>query len=250
MNKSYWNLSITLAKMEFKLRNEGSYLGLFWYFLNPLFTFILLNFIFSAKFGQDIAFYSLYLLLGIIMFNFFQSTTNESTKVIINNRNVIKSVSFPKWTLDLSILIKYLFSHIFEMAIFIIFMFFSGISFLGIIFYPLLLFVYLIFILGVCLSFSSISVYFVDLENIWQFISRLLWLATPIFYTIAGNSNLFLLNLFNPLYYFLTVFRDVVIYTKMPEPWLIVGTIIWTLLSFTIGIILYKNLNKRFPEMV
>jgi len=83
MNKSYWNLSITLAKMEFKLRNEGSYLGLFWYFLNPLFTFILLNFIFSAKFGQDIAFYSLYLLLGIIMFNFFSQPQMNRQKLLL-----------------------------------------------------------------------------------------------------------------------------------------------------------------------
>lgn len=250
INKWYWDFSLILAKAEFKLRNEGSYLGLLYYFLNPLFTFILLNFIFSAKFGQGIASYSLYLLLGIIMFNFFQSTTNESTKIIMHNRNIIKSVSFPKWTLNLSIVIKYLFSHIFEMLIFVILMFFSGAPFLGILFYPLILFLFLVFIFGVCLSFSSISVYFVDLENIWIFASRLLWLATPIFYTTEKGTNLFLLNLFNPLYYFLTVSRDIVIYTKTPDLWLITGVINWTLLSCTIGVLLYKKLNKRFPEMV
>ena len=75
--KKFIELSFALAKAQFKLRNEGSYLGIFWYILNPIFIFSLLLLIFSTRVGQGIPHYPLYLLLGIIMFNFFQTATIE-----------------------------------------------------------------------------------------------------------------------------------------------------------------------------
>ncbi|MBD3260723.1 MAG: ABC transporter permease, partial [Candidatus Altiarchaeales archaeon] len=73
--KRLWGLSLSIAEAEFKLRNEGSYLGILWYLLEPLLMFILLLFVFSKSLGQDIPHYPLYLLVGIIVFNFFQKVT-------------------------------------------------------------------------------------------------------------------------------------------------------------------------------
>ena len=92
-----FNLSFQLAKANFKLRNEGSYLGVFWYLLNPLLTFILLFFIFSNSTGAGIENYALYLLLGVIIFNFFQQTTTEATQIILKQYHyLIKSIIFDK----------------------------------------------------------------------------------------------------------------------------------------------------------
>ena len=113
MLKKGLNLAVVLAKMEFKLRNEGSYLGIFWYLLNPILTFFVLLIVFGNKLGQNIPNYSLYLLLGIIMFNFFRQVTIESTKIIQDNRWLIKSINFPREILINSIILKTLFSHIF-----------------------------------------------------------------------------------------------------------------------------------------
>ena len=248
--KQTLNLSLELAKAEFKLRNEGSYLGIFWYLLNPLLLFGLLFLIFFDRLGQNIPDYPVYLLLGLIIFNFFQQTTIESTKTIQSHKGVIKSINFPKESLIGSIVLKFLFSHIFEIILLIIFLIIFKIPIQGIIFYPLILFFLSIFIFGACLILSSIAVYFVDLENIWAFVIRLIWLGTPIFYAIGGQTKLFYVNLFNPLYYFITITRDLIIYSKIPELKIVITAIFFSFLFLLVGLLIFNKLKIKFSEMV
>jgi len=248
--KSFLGLSIAIAKTEFKQRNEGSYLGMLWYLLNPLLMFILLFLVFGDRLGKGITHYPLYLLLGIIIFNLFQQATTESTKQIIENDYLIKSIHFPYISLIGGIVLKTIFTHILEIVVFIGFLIFFQISIKGIIFYPIILIFFSIFVLGISLAISSIAVYFVDLENIWLFISRLLWFATPIFYSIESQTKLLYFNMLNPMYYFITLSRDVLIYQKLPHSWIIYGVIISTIISITIGFLIFNNLKNKFAEMI
>jgi ABC-type polysaccharide/polyol phosphate export permease len=248
--KSFLGLSRIIAKTEFKLRNEGSYLGMFWYLLNPLLTFLLLFLVFGNRLGNNIPNYPLYLLLGIIMFNFFQQSTTEATKQIIANDHLIKSIHFPYAALIGGIILKTAFSHIFEIIIFIIFLLFYGVSLKGIIFYPIILILLSIFILGISLFLSSVAVYFIDLENIWAFTSRLLWFATPIFYSVGGQTKLFYFNLLNPLFYFITVSRDILIYQKQPPFIIFIILALFALISLLIGSIIFNKLKNRFAELL
>lgn len=249
-NRKNWDLSIELAKAEFKLRYEGSYLGVFWYLLNPLLTFILLFFVFATRLGQNIPNYPLYLLLGIIMFNYFHQVTYDATHLIKDNRHLIKSINFPLWTLVSSVVMKYIFPHIFEMVIFFILMLILGRSPWTIVFYPLIMIVFAIFIFGVAIIFTSISIYLVDFESIWGFVSRLLWLATPIFYSFSDQKQLLAFNLINPLYYFITIAREIVIYNQLPAWWLLLGALSWTLLVLMVGIFTFNKLKTKIAEMV
>jgi len=248
--KSFLGLSLSLAKAEFKLKNEGSYFGIIWYILGPILTFLLLLGIFSDRLGNNIAYYPLYLLLGIVMFNLFQNTTTEATKAISIHRGIIKSIKFPLEALIGSITLKAIFSHIFEILIFFIILKSFGLPLVGILFYPLILGVFCIFIFGVSLIFSALNVYFVDLENIWVFASRVLWFATPIFYEIGNQTKLFLINLFNPLYFFIEISRSILIYNKIPDTWVILGSLGYTLISIIIGFLVFNRLKHKFAEMV
>jgi len=249
--KNFWQLSFALAKAQFKLRNEGSYLGIFWYLLNPLLMFILLFSIFSDRLGSEIPFYPLYLLLGIIMFNFFQQATTESTRAIIGGYGpLIKSINFPRESLIISIILKTLYSHIFEIILFIILIFILGASLNGLIFYPIILILFCLFTFGSCLILSALTVYFIDLDNIWNFIVRVIWFATPVFYEIGGQTKLFYLNLFNPIYYFITIARNLIIYTKAPELWVITGAAFYSLLFLIIGLLIFNKLKIKFAELI
>ena len=246
-----FNLSFQIAKAEFKLRNEGSYLGIFWYLLSPVLTFSLLFLIFSDRLGNDIPLYSPYLLLGIILFNFFQSTTLESTKSLAQeNHFLLKSINFPKESLVVSIVLKNLFSHIFEIIIFCLLLVYSNLNLTWILYYIPILFLFSIFILGISLILSSLTVFFIDLDNIWNFVVRLVWLGTPIFYAIAGQTRLFYINMINPLYYFITVSRDILIYHTMPETWVIIGMIIISIVSLSLGLLIFNKLNKKITELI
>ena len=100
------------------------------------------------------------------------------------------------------------------------------------------------------LALSAITVYFVDLENVWLFASQLLWFGTPIFYAIEGQNRLMTVNLFNPMYYFITIARDLIIYNKMSELWMIGGMLGFTFLSLVIGLIVFNKLKHKFAEMI
>jgi len=248
--KSTLELSLALARAQFKERNEGSYLGILWYLLGPFLMFLLLLLVFSDRVGTNIPRYPLYLLLGIIMFNFFQKATSESTKVISINRWIIKSINFPRESLISSIVLATLFSHIFEIVLFIVFALFFKVSPAGLIFYPLILIFFCIFVYGASLILATLNVYFVDLDNIWTFVSRLIWLGTPIFYTIGGQTRLFYVSLFNPMYYFITITRDIIVYTRIPEIWMIIGAVIYSLLFLFIGLLIFNKLKIKFAELI
>lgn len=249
--RSSFSLSFALAKAGFKLRNEGSYLGILWYLLNPLLMFALLLLIFSDRLGGGIPNYPLYLLFGIIIFNFFQQTTTEATKLIIREyKGVVKSINFPRESLIGSIVLKTLFSHLFEIALFVFFLLIFRHSLIGMLAYPLILLFLYFFVFGSCLILSALTVYFIDLKNIWVFASTLIWLGTPIFYAIGGQTKLFYFNLFNPLYYFITIARELIIYARMPELWMLVGGGCYSLFFLVIGLLIFNKLKVKFAELV
>lgn len=243
-------LGLSLAKGEFKLKNEGSYLGIFWYLLNPLLMFTLLILVFSNRLGGDIPSYPVYLLLGIVIFNLFQQATTESTKILFNHDGIIKSINFPYESLIISVILKTFFSHILEIVMVIGFLIFFKVPIYGMVLYPVFLLFFGAFITGVSLILSSFTIYLRDLENIWIFVSRLLFFATPIFYAVGGQTKLFIFNLFNPLYYFITIARDLVIYLRIPPLWMISGMVIYSLLSLVIGSVIFAALKKKIAELI
>ncbi|MFC1686019.1 ABC transporter permease [Nanoarchaeota archaeon] len=248
--KKLLNLSISLAKADFKTRNEGSYLGILWYLLNPILIFTLLLFLFSKRLGQDIPFYPLYLLLGVIMFSLFQQITSSSITTMRANRLIIKSLKFPLESLIASNVLRYLFVHIFEVIIFIAVMLILKVPINPLVFYIPLLIFFCFFLYGFSLILSTLYIYFRDLENIWVFVTKLMFFATPIFYSIDSGSKIFIVNLLNPMFYFITIARDIIIYNKMPEFWMISITIIFSLLFLIIGSIIFKKTKSKFAELM
>lgn len=240
-----------LTISSFKLRNEGSYLGVLWYFLNPLFTFLILYFIFATRLGSGIEYYPLYLLIGIIQWNFVTLAVGTSMKDIISNSQLIKSINFKRQNLIIASVLMTFINHLFELLVFFIFLlFFVKASFLMLLF-PLVLILQFFFILGVCFAFSAIILYFRDLDNIWSFFSRLWWFVTPVFYTISTKTPLiYTLNLFNPIYYILTISRDVLIYNRLPSMTYFLALACFSLLSFNLGYLIFMRLKSKFAEMI
>lgn len=248
--KQALRLMMAFALIGFKLRNEGSYLGFFWYLLNPILTFLLLLLIFSNRLGSNISDYPLYLLMGIMIFNFFQFTTTESTRVIYSFRGVVRSIYFPKEVLVGQLIVKTFFSHIFEILLYALFMVFFHVPLWGLLYYPFILIFLSLFTLGVSFALCALTVYVSDLENIWNFALRLLWLATPIFYASEGILGISILNKLNPMYYFITVARETVIYGHNPEPLLILGIVGFSATSFFGGLGLFVLFKGKFAEKI
>ena len=248
---SVLSLSYSIAKANFKLRNEGSYLGIFWYLLSPLSLFSILLFIRgSITSSEGISLYPLYLLLGLVMVNFFSQLIHAATNVIQNNSGFIKSIKIPLEVFVLSTVIQSVFSHLFELILIAVFFIFFKVSLIGILFYLIVFAFFIVFILGLCFLFATLGLHVSDLSNIWSIASQLLFFITPTFYVVHPGTTLYLGNLFNPIFYFVTAARDVAIYGNVPPLWMIGAIIAMSVASFFVGYFVFNKFKGRFAELV
>ncbi|MCX6722013.1 MAG: ABC transporter permease [Candidatus Staskawiczbacteria bacterium] len=249
--RSIFGLSFTLAKANFKLRNEGSYLGILWYLLNPLLLFLIILFIKGVAFSESkIEFYPIYLLFGIVMSNLFTSIAGTSINSISGNSSFITSMKIEYEPFVLSNILQFVFSHLFEVALIVVFMVFFKIPLIGIVYYFIILFFFLIFMTGVSLLFSTIGTYVSDFANIWAFASQLIFFITPTFYTIKPSDPNYFANLFNPLFYFLDVSRQIVVYQKLPETWMMLVAVGISLGFLAVGLFVFEKFKNKFAELV
>jgi ABC-type polysaccharide/polyol phosphate export permease len=244
--KSILGLSLSLAKANFKLRNEGTYLGMLWYLLEPLLMFLILLYIFSSRM-TNIENYPAYLLLGLIMYNLFSGSTTQSAGAIIASGGFIKSLKIPCEPLILSVILQFIFTHIFEIAVLVIFMMFFGLRPTGLLFYPILLFFYIIFISGISFILAAVGVRINDTANVWRVLVRLAWFATPIFYSIGEDYLQFLLN---PLAHFISAGRSLIIYNRLPSLWIIISVMVTSITSLAVGLFIFNISKKKFAEYV
>jgi ABC-type polysaccharide/polyol phosphate export permease len=243
-------LSLTLAKANFKLRNEGSYLGMLWYLLEPLCFFGIILLIGGVINQNSVSYYPLYLFLGLIMFNFFINTTTNALRSITSNAGLIKSMKIDYKSLVMSGVFQFVFSHVLEMVIFLGFMIYFGANFLNLIFYlPIFLF-FVLFILGLSLVLATLEIYISDLSNVWSVLVRLLWFLTPIFYVMPPNSLFQKISYINPLFHFINVSREIIIYGRNPGLHVLFLMVFFSILSLLFGLFIFQRYKSKFPEMV
>ncbi|MFA5022562.1 MAG: ABC transporter permease [Patescibacteria group bacterium] len=243
--KEITNLSLSLAKANFKLRTEGSYLGILWYLLDPLLMFVVLFIIFSQNLGSQIAYFPIYLILGLIMFNFFSTATTNALGAITNNATFVKSIKINLESLVISLIIQTLYSHFFEIIIFAILLIFYGINPFYLLAYIPIIFFFSLMTLGLSFVLATIGVYTSDLNHIWRFLTQILFFATPIFYSIKKPNIIFILN---PLVYYLKISRDLIIYHQRPTIGFCLIIITMSLIIFSIGLFVFQKAKNKFAE--
>lgn len=246
---SVLELSFSIAKANFKTKNEGSLLGTLWYLLDPLLFFAIIMFIRSSFLDTDIEKYPAYLFIGLIIFNFFAISTEQATRIIKSNANLIKSSTVKREVFILSKMLQLIFSHMFEILILLGILIYCGASLWWLFFYPFIFVFFLLFTTGLSFILSILGVYIFDLKNIWPVITRMLWFATPIFY-IINNELLEKISILNPVYYFIKITRDTLIHNKLPDTVDLVVIILLGIISFSIGLIFFIKNKDKLAEKI
>lgn len=245
-------LSISFAIVDFKLRNERSSLGLLWYLLEPVISFIILLSLGKMLVVHKIPYYPVYLFCGLIIFNFFGLVTSVSAQAIPSRAGFIKSMIIPKEPFIISSLIYFIPSHFFETVILILLALYAhlNVCLQGLCIYLFIFLFFCIFTLGCAFILSTIGVYIRDLPKIWAILTRLWWVATPLFYTIEKTSPLYTFNLLNPLYYFITAFRDAILYSQFPPLMIMIAIMLISPLTLLVGLYIFETNMNKFAEII
>lgn len=249
--KNILSISFSLAKADFSLRIEGSYLGIFWYLLNPLVTFLVIILIKKyALASEEIKNYPIYLFMGITSLNFFRQVLSNSIKSIRSNIDYLKSINdIAPEALVVSGVMQSIFSHFFEFILIIGFMVYYKLSLVGLFFYPLVFTFFILSVLGISLIFATIGMYVNDFNNIWSVVADLLLFITPVFYILKTNSYIYFINLFNPLFYFISISRSAVINLAMPPFWMTMIFFVSSIGSLAIGITVFNKFKRNFAQL-
>lgn len=193
-----------LVRTDFKLRYQNSVLGYAWSLLRPLFLFVILYVVFAYIFhlNKGIEHFPIYLLLGVVLWNFFVEITMQSLGSIVGRGDLIRKIKIPRWIIVLSSSISALINLGLNLIVVLVFMIFNHVSLKGsALYFPLLLVEIYTFALGVSLFLSAAFVKYRDIQYIWEVLLQAGFYATPILYDVSliGNHKIRELLFLNPL---------------------------------------------------
>lgn len=178
-----------MVSTDFKVRYQNSALGYLWSLLKPLFLFAILYTVFTyiIPLGKGIEHYPVYLLTGVILWNFFVEATSMGTVSIVTHGDLIRKISIPKYLIVIASALSALINLGLSLVVIIIFALVSGIipSISWLLLLPLILELFL-FALGVSFFLSSMFVKFRDIGYIWEIIVQAGFYATPIIYPLLN----------------------------------------------------------------
>ncbi len=182
-----------LVRTDFKLRYQGSVLGYAWSLLKPLLLFIILYIVFVKflKLGNGVPHYPVYLLLGIVLWNFFNEMTMQSLGSIVERGDLIRKIRIPRWIIVLSSSISALINLFLNLLVVVLFMFINHVDLLRTtLWLPLILIEVYLFALGLSLFLSAAFVKFRDVNYIWEVLLQAGFYLTPILYPLSRIPNL------------------------------------------------------------
>ncbi len=214
---SHWFLLRRMIYTNFKVRYKRSYLGVIWSLLNPLLNMIVFMVVFSQLFRFQIPHYPLYILSGNMIFTFFSSSTAEAMMQILYNATMIRRVYLPK---TIYILAGIGINAINLILTFIPFLLIALIDHLQLSVQMMMIFPALLllscFVIGMSLIVATITPYLNDFSQIWGVIITLWTYLTPLFYPVdIIPERLLPLYKLNPMYVYVTLFRDPILYQSI-----------------------------------
>ena len=247
---NYRELIKTSITKDIGGKYKHSFLGVLWSFINPLLQITVYAIIFPLIMRNNIPNYTVFMVCGLIPWNYFSTVINRASFTIIENGNIIKKVYFPREILPLSVVTSETINFFISTIIIICFTLAYGMGLTRyVLLYPLVLLVQYVLLLGIALIVSSVTVYFRDLQHFIGVLLQLFFYATPIVYSLETIPENFrwILKL-NPMTYIIEGFRDIFYYQQMPDLKMLGIILIVGILLCVVGYLIFNKLQKKFAE--
>ncbi len=193
-----------LVRTDFKLRYQGSAMGYAWSLLRPLFLFAILYLVFTKfiPLGKNIPHYPVYLLFGIVLWQFFADMTNQSLGSIVARGDLIRKISIPRWMIVLTSSFSAVINLGLNLIIIVVLMVINQVPLsMNILLAPIFLLEIYFVGLGLSLFLSASFVKYRDVSFIWEVIMQAGFYLTPIIYPMSVINNITIrkLLLLNPI---------------------------------------------------
>lgn len=248
----YKELIKNLVISDLKTKYSSSILGFAWSMLNPLLMMLVLYFVFSNVFKYTQDYFALYLLIGITSWRFFALGTSVAMSSIVGKASLVTKIFIPREILPLSVVLSALVSSLLEFLVLIPLLLIFGVkpSFM-ILLFPLLHILYFPIVYGIALALASLYVYYRDLNQIWDVLIQIGFFLSPIVYPLSliPEKYIFYYKL-NPITGLIEMYRDVLLYNKLPELMDLGIVILYGIVLLILGSLLFRKLSSKFAEEI
>lgn len=237
-----------LIERDFKTKYKRSVLGILWSFFNPLLTMTVQYVVFSTIFKSDIPNFPVYLLIGVVIFNFFTEACGMGLMSIVGNASLITKVYVPKYIYPVSRVFSSVINLLLALIpLGIVMIVTKTLPSFSILLVPFGLVCTIVFTIGMVLILSSAMVFFRDTQFLWNVMSLLWMYATPLFYpeTIIPAKFKFIIEL-NPMYHLIKFVRTCILEGVSPEPKAYFICIVCSVGTFLIGAFIFNKNQDKF----
>lgn len=241
--------------IELKTSVVNTKLGFIWWILDPLFMMLIYYFVFGILFGARGPDFHIFILCGLVAWQWFNRSVVQGTSAFTRNKSLIKQTNIPYAIYILAPILVQLVFALFGFAIVLLF------SLKLYLLLPLklvpILIVQIFFTFGLCLFFSIANVHIPDAEKFIQYVLRFWFYLSVIFYSparVLENPHIpaWAKEIFfaNPFVTIITAYRNVMIYEKGISWnyllfWFVVGIVLMQL-----GLLLLRKEHNKLPKMI
>lgn len=245
----YRDLLKLLVVKNIKLKYRRSFLGYVWSILNPLLIMIVMTIVFSKMFRRSIENFPVYLFCGQLLFNFMNTATYQAIFSITGNSALLKKTYVPKYIFTLAKVTGCLVDLLFSLGALVIVLVATRtkITWYALLF-PLVLLEEYAFCAGLGMFLAQANVFFRDTQFIYSAVTTAWMYLTPIFYPIEflPERLIWFVKHFNPMYFYVGQFRDLIYYGRMPGHLIILAGCVAALGALLIGTWSFMRSKDKF----